>query len=68
MIFSQPNSESNSCDEQLFPLVMNLIEDVVLLQHRLLVDLPHEVGGGVGWLRGAVQLKKITNLRKINPK
>ena len=47
---------------------MNLIEDVVLLRHRLLVDLPLEVGGGVGWLRGAVQLKKITNLRKINPK
>jgi hypothetical protein len=43
--------------------VVNLIEDVVVLLHRLLVHLPLEVGGWVGGLGGAVELKQVANLK-----
>ena len=65
MVFSQPYPQPYSCHKQLLPLVVNLIEYVVALLHRLLVHLPLEVGGWVGGLGGAVELKQVANL-KIN--
>ena len=62
MVFGQPYSQSYSCHVQLLPLVVDLIEDVVVLLHRLLVHLPLQVGGWVGGLGGAVQLEHVSDL------
>jgi hypothetical protein len=62
----------NMCEE-LFPgypellFVADLfVEDVVLLRHQLLVDLPLEVRRRVGRLGGAVQLQQVTHLQRKN--
>ena len=63
-------NEEDVCEE-LFPgypellLVADLlVEDVVLLWHQLLVDLPLEVCRRVGRLGGAVQLQQVTHLQR----
>jgi hypothetical protein len=46
-------------------LVANfLVEDVVLLRHQLLVDLPLQVCRRVGRLGGTVQLQQVTHLQR----
>ncbi len=49
-------------DPELLLVANFLVEDVVLLGHQLLVDLPLQVCRGVGGLWGAVQLQQIPNL------
>jgi hypothetical protein len=65
-------NEKDVCGE-LFPgypellLVADfLVEDVVLLWHELLVDLPLQVRRRVGRLGGAVQLQQVTHLQRKN--
>ena len=52
-------------DPELLLVADLLVEDVVLLGDELLVDLPPQVGGGIGGLRGAVQLQQVPNLYQI---
>ncbi len=65
-------NEEDVCEE-LFPgypellLVADLlVEDVVLLRHELLVDLPLQVRRRVGRLGGAVQLQQVAHLQRKN--
>ncbi len=59
--------------EELFPgypelllVAYLLVEDIVLLRHQLLVDLPLQVCRRVGRLGGAVQLQQVANLQRKN--
>ena len=62
MILSESDPETYPSNEQLLSIVDRLPEDVVVLGHLLLVDLPGEVGGWVGGLTAAVELQQVPNL------
>ena len=62
VVFGQSDPHSDPRDVELLAVVNGLPEDVVVLGNLLLVDLPGEVGGRVGWLAAAVELEKVPDL------
>lgn len=62
MILSESDPETYPSNVQLLPIGDRLREDVVVLGHLLLVDLPGEVRGWVWGLTTAVELQQVTNL------
>ena len=62
MILRESDPQTYPSDVELLSIVDRLPEDVVVLGHLLLVDLPGEVGGWMGGLTTAVQLQQVSNL------
>ena len=62
MILRESDPQTYPSNVELLPIVDRLPEDVVVLGHLLLVDLPGEVRGRVGGFTAAVELQQVSNL------